>query len=133
MRTLRNEATRLGYHYKAGYNTFMDEYGSYRVVEGVLKLADGQAWIETRGAGLYPCLGVDGDNVKLILPPEEKDVTDVTADMLRVSRAQTDASRAREASERARADRYEKGLREIAADRWADRVVRRIAREALDE
>ena len=131
---------------KALIEATLKEYGSYRVVEGVLEEAH---WYRGRHVGRlvvvrvedgdpqYVNLGTIGDYVKLILPPEEKGVTDVTADMLRVSRAQTDASRAREASERARADRYEKALREIrdlpTTPGHLLAQARATAREALDE
>ena len=125
MRTLRDEAERIGYHCKPGYNTFMDKYGSYRVVEGVLTFSPGRAYPGMVRVGGEP-IGKSGEYVKLILPPEEPNGPTKTELGTRL------------AAVNARADRYEKALREIleyreddscevAAARW------RIAREALDE
>ena len=127
MRTLRDEALRIGYHYKPGYGTFMDEYGSYRVVEGLLNVTNAKAVaICTLDQQLH--VGWHGDHVKLILPPEEKKPLG--------AKVAIDTAMALVREHAARADRYEKALVEIAAERtegsgfafW----MKRRAKEALD-
>ena len=137
MRTLRDEATRLGYHYKVGYNTFTDEYGSYRVVEGVLhpgtdSYDEDFVHIHPVGGPFGPStatrIGKSHDVVTLLLPPEKKE--EPAAPILELTK--------KLGRERVRADRYEKALREIedtSGGRWELLVerTRHIAREVLDE
>ena len=123
---------------------FFSEYGDYRVVEGVLYVDEHgdsgktYTYMKLDGGG-YVDIGDSGVHIKFILPPEEEPAG-LAAEMLEVSRAQTDAARGREAEERARANRYEEALREIAGTCWphlvpTDRValLRSMAKGALED
>lgn len=149
MRTLRDEAMRIGRersHYLPSYDTFLSEYGDYRVAEGVLHAAH-----SGKGAHIHPAahaefpvadedswveIGTPGDTVKLILPPEEKaeDEDEVSSLQRRLLAANSDKRDARH-----RADTFEEALREIrdyeVSDAWEVVALtrKRIAEEALDE
>ena len=116
----------------SGVDAALGEYGSYRVVEGVLTLGTA---LDTRESRLPPVVlfgglpvGRLGDTVKLILPPEEKKPLG--------AKVAIDTAMALVREHAARADRYEKALVEIAAERtegsgfafW----MKRRAKEALD-
>lgn len=142
MKTLRDEWNKEGYtNLGLGRRacSFIDEYGDWRVVEGVLVAdeCEGPYRIRLRfsgGHGGFVEVGQCGDRVKLILPPEKK--RDIEREL---SDLEAEAHRCR-----ARAVRYERALREIvsagspfeapgrddacalAAERFA------IAREALE-
>ena len=150
-------------------SNFLHKYGSYRVVEGVLHAsASGKVWLSGAiGACAWETdIGKRGDSVKLLLPPEEKEQQQQTWDELSRKYLQA-ASEKRDAQHRvgeleqqvvaadgdyacmrARADKYEKVLREIDAlpeerkgmkSRWGQavmdgyRIAASIAREALDD
>ena len=145
MKTLRDECERNwnnakvvadGYAGPSALEVALGEYGSYRVVEGQLRyyLSTGQVYVvtdeyvEPHDKGV--CIGNarKGDNVKLLLPPEEKEL--LAAGTWTVPTAKWKA-------ERARADRYEKALRDIVDVRTEPlgvaQEMKRKAREALDE
>ena len=124
---------------------FLDRYGDYRVVEG--------SWHVGASGNLYikepekePSLVARRlTRVKLILPPEEKELS-LDGAREQILEAQLEATRGREFQERDRADRYEKALREIAErDEEAMPLsteyqltkmlcaVATLAREALDD
>ena len=142
MRTLRNEWFGdwdvVAYDEKADRTTeFLDRYGEYRVVEGVLYYESnnprplperGQrnmVVVQTASGGIVE-LGPLGNRVKLIIPPEEPPTP--VLDMAKKLGA-----------ERARANRYEKALREIQTSQrqcdWKTIAAyrKKLAREALDE
>ena len=107
MKTLRDDAMRIalgGHYYLPSYDLFMAEYGDWRVVEGVLTTKHrGVVVVEDprddAGCKGWHTLGKCGDRVKLIIPPEEPWGN---TDYRKVARR-----------EAARADRYEKALREL--------------------
>jgi hypothetical protein len=152
MKTLRDEWKRLYPHepqrpevckHWPVAERFLDEYGSYRVVEGVLVLtASGSlVAVEVGDEDLHydVDLGAPGDHVKLLLPPEEKEEM-LDGAREQILEAQLNATRGREFAERDRADKYKKALREIGGTSWpmlaaqdGVRLLRKIAREALDE
>ena len=107
MRTLRDEVDRCLFGIPR--SDFLNEYGSYRVVEGVLTLGTA---LDTRESRLPPVVlfgglpvGRLGDTVKLILSPEEKKPLG--------AKVAIDTAMALVREHAARADRYEKALREI--------------------
>ena len=121
--------------YRQGVADALCEYGSYRVVEGVLVLASpGNLVVALEVDDTNPHrdvkLGILGNHVKLLLPPEEKKPLG--------AKVAIDTAMALVREHAARADRYEKALREIARRndyvRIVDKtiVLRRIAEEALD-
>ena len=145
MKTLRDEwKWLLGDDYFCGWPaTFFAEYGSYRVVEGVLHAGSKDDDGYGRGRPhIHPVdgpfnestatfIGREGAHVKLLLPPEEKEGDSLNRKLLQAQSDKRDAQH--------RADRYEKALREIVVaesmtdwERAATRR-RRIAREALDD
>ena len=97
---------------------FFREYGDWRVVEGVLvgkKYGDG-VWVNDQrndGVVVPRRVGEVGQRVKLILPPEEKVECDEW-----IRRSAYDEICKAMAHKHARADRYEKALREIATREW---------------
>ena len=98
--------------------SFLDEYGDWRVVEGVLTTKHrGVVLVENpdddAGCKGWHTLGALGDRVKLILPPEEKVECDEW-----IRRSAYDEICKAMAHKHARADRYEKALREIATREW---------------
>ena len=151
MRTLideyrkRRDATRVFHSvsdanmYHEGAEAALAEYGSWRVVEGELVEATnrrgplgGPPSLEWREVSIwdgeeYTNIGAIGDNVKLILPPEEKKEEPVAKAMLRVMAAEERARR--------RANKFEQALREIEGHGAIASyvVIRDIAREALDD
>uniref|UniRef100_A0A6M3K7D7 Uncharacterized protein n=1 Tax=viral metagenome TaxID=1070528 RepID=A0A6M3K7D7_9ZZZZ len=163
MKTLKSEARKLGgplfsvrnghcsttAAWEAGFARGLGEYKDYRVVEGVLRvdtrehLPRPEVVIDADDQWHYP-LGVAGDRVKLILPPEEKVQSDPLIDELRQEIATLEACQeiqeTREADLRWRADRYEKALRAISLREqrgeqcgvWLGEVYD-LAREALKD
>ena len=127
MKTLRDEYWK-DWPIRVPDGPFLEEYGFYRVVEGRLTTKYGQrndrcdrVVIVGKGVGAGECwteVGYLGKTVKLILPPEEKELPTVI-DLVR-----------RLGFERSRANKFEQALREIAC---APGDLRRIAREALDD
>ena len=133
--------------YYAGRDAALEEYGDWRVVEGVLGTIQGPrdrqpivvlrqptgSMVEAIGFGAL------GDTVKLLLPPEEKVQSDPLIDQMRKRIATLEACReiqeTREADLRWRADKYEAALREIREHPAISSymALRDIAREALDD
>jgi hypothetical protein len=126
MKTLRDEWKRLVIDPLWTHlftNSFFREYGSYRVVEGVLcKGADRRIGIRSYGqshghdwVAIDP-IGTLGDHVKLLLPPEEKKKTPRVELLARLCEAEGDLveTDCKLRCAAARADKYKKALREIA-------------------
>jgi len=125
--------------YAEGAEAALAEYGSYRIVEGVLEEAhwyrgphEGRLVVlhTTGEEPSYILLGPMGDNVKLLLPPEKKEDESLNRRLLAAQSDKRDAQH--------KADKYEKALREIdrvwKSVQWPSLSrVKRIAREALDE
>ena len=175
MKTLKGEMKRLSGHdakWLIARIPFWSEYGDWRVVEGELVIATNQrgplgeppsqVWREVAvfDGEEYTKIGVVGDRVKLILPPEEKKGA---AERMRCACAMfksnawtlNDCRRVwlgeveeepptpilnltkKLGYERARANRYETALREIADNHfYAGEVahsMRNAARRALDD
>ena len=137
MRTLRDEWKRLlGENYVCGWPaTFFDEYGSYRVVEGVLRVEwrreenKTMVWVDAGDGDLAHRhvveVGRTGARVKLLLPPEEKEGDSLNRKLLQAQSDKRDAQH--------RADRYEKALQEIYRNWRGVSDAAGIAKGALDE
>ena len=124
MRTLRDERSMLAQDTGSDMldvSAFWKEYGSYRVVEGVLVLASPGNLVvalEVDDTNPHPDvkLGMLGNHVKLLLPPEEKKPLG--------AKVAIDTAMALVREHAARADRYEKVLREMAEHGEAMRAGR---------
>ena len=145
MKTLTSERLRLAPEViDTREARFWNEYGSYRVVEGVLCVgaSEGSVWIRENPQDTPNFhVGERGDHVKLILPPEEKEGDSLNRKLLQAQSDKRDAQH--------RADRYEKALRHIAmnaeyaqepavplevgGNKRAWRLAGTIARGALDD
>ena len=133
MKTLRDEwfgdtSIVSAQEHRAHSERLLKKYGSYRVVEGVLHYDNGQVYL-TRGTRPDQLVGNVHAHVKLILPPEEKEVVDVFASLRcpaldayfaahpekKLLAAGTwTVPTAKWEAERARVDRYERVLKEIS-------------------
>jgi hypothetical protein len=121
-------------HYQHGVRDALAPYGDWRVVEGMLVTGrDAEPSVATctilrEDNGVCHVIGTHSERVKLLLPPEEPAPDKRTVERDALLR-EIDVGRAR-------ADRYEQALREIALATTLDgraKLFGRLAREALDD